>query len=352
MWSPQMLLAAQALAHTPGLQQQAHRVLRTSATGREDFLRDVYRNVVKMSKHSSEEWVRHTAFLASGLLLHGAVQLASTPHRVQGGRVQTRRRLRRENGATENSNDWSWVDPSILQAYEVLGLKPGAARAEIEKAYKRLSLKNHPDKGGTPEKQAEIVNAKAVLLPPPFRVPDPDPDPHFPETQPTEMGWVWEKWELTKREWAGKLGRHPDFIVSEAIAALVLAGVVSAAVYYLIWRPCRRRHNEKHQRTVAQQVAKQVHMGMKQASPMADGLPDGRMRKVATLGLQEARHTVTALHQGRPSVISQGLARVVTWSRRALASVVHTVKRVATNAVALVTRFARRWSPCRWWPKT
>ena len=339
MWSPGTEVTAQALARTPGLQQQALRVMRSSvATDRENFVRDVYRHVVKMSKHSSDEWARQTAFLASGLLLHGAVKLATSPHMGTGGRVQARRQARRRF-----DDDW---EEGIVEAYNVLGLQPGATKKEIEKAFKNLSLSNHPDKGGTAAKQAEILAAKETLLP---KFVPPQPDVYEPMPEPTGFAWQWEK---TKREWAYKLGMNEHFFVRDAIAALVLAGVVSAAVYYLIWRPCRRKYNEKRQRAIAQQAAQQVQVGMKRAAAMADGLPNGRMRKVAALGLQEARHTVTALHQGRPSVISQGLSRVVTWSRRALASVVHTVKRVATNAVALVTRFARRWSPSRWWPKT
>lgn len=36
--------------------------------------------------------------------------------------------------------------------YEVLGVAKDADEAEIRKAYKKLALKNHPDKGGDVEK--------------------------------------------------------------------------------------------------------------------------------------------------------------------------------------------------------
>lgn len=47
--------------------------------------------------------------------------------------------------------------------YEVLGVSKDADEAEIKKAYKKLALKNHPDKGGDPEKFKEISAAAEIL---------------------------------------------------------------------------------------------------------------------------------------------------------------------------------------------
>jgi len=47
--------------------------------------------------------------------------------------------------------------------YEILGLKKNAGKEEIKKAYKKLALKHHPDKGGNEEKFKELSEAYAVL---------------------------------------------------------------------------------------------------------------------------------------------------------------------------------------------
>lgn len=63
------------------------------------------------------------------------------------------------------------------QAYYVLGLKPGASQEEVKKAYRKLSLKYHPDKNDDPDaedKFKNLNNAYALLESepedPPFQV--------------------------------------------------------------------------------------------------------------------------------------------------------------------------------------
>ena len=38
------------------------------------------------------------------------------------------------------------------QLYDVLGIDKDATMEQVKKAYRKLAIKNHPDKGGDPEK--------------------------------------------------------------------------------------------------------------------------------------------------------------------------------------------------------
>ncbi|KAL4353268.1 hypothetical protein GQ457_06G033070 [Hibiscus cannabinus] len=50
--------------------------------------------------------------------------------------------------------------------YEVLGVPKSAGQDELKKAYKKAAIKNHPDKGGDPEKFKELAHAYEVLSDP------------------------------------------------------------------------------------------------------------------------------------------------------------------------------------------
>jgi|SRR5580658_5350423 curved DNA-binding protein CbpA len=50
--------------------------------------------------------------------------------------------------------------------YETLGIDPTADSADIKSAYRRKAKSNHPDKGGDPEKFAEVNQAWMILRDP------------------------------------------------------------------------------------------------------------------------------------------------------------------------------------------
>ena len=51
-------------------------------------------------------------------------------------------------------------------AYRTLGLSHGADETEIKKAYRKMAMKHHPDKGGDPSKFKDITNAYETLTKP------------------------------------------------------------------------------------------------------------------------------------------------------------------------------------------
>mmetsp|Transcript_6300 Transcript_6300/g.8622 ORF Transcript_6300/g.8622 Transcript_6300/m.8622 type:complete len:101 (+) Transcript_6300:88-390(+) len=54
-------------------------------------------------------------------------------------------------------------DVDTTKFYKLLEVEKNASEGDIKKAYRKLAVKHHPDKGGDPEKFKEITRAYEVL---------------------------------------------------------------------------------------------------------------------------------------------------------------------------------------------
>lgn len=95
------------------------------------------------------------AFRLMPTLLHYFPQLHSLWRQFSGARNST------SQGQREASVKGKM---SVAEAYEVLGLKPGASEQAIIDAHRRLIQKIHPDRGGSDYLAAKINLAKKILL--------------------------------------------------------------------------------------------------------------------------------------------------------------------------------------------
>lgn len=72
----------------------------------------------------------------------------------------------REHAKAEGAHGGATANAPMTrdEAYEVLGLKPGASPEDVKEAHHRLMLKMHPDQGGSTYLASKINQAKDLLL--------------------------------------------------------------------------------------------------------------------------------------------------------------------------------------------
>jgi hypothetical protein len=81
--------------------------------------------------------------------------------RFQGWRERDAKHAEREKPSNQRQRRNGMT---LNEAYDVLGLKPGATETEIRAAHRKLMMKFHPDQGGSTYLAARINEAKETLL--------------------------------------------------------------------------------------------------------------------------------------------------------------------------------------------
>lgn len=89
------------------------------------------------------------------------IRFAPYLHRFWMEYLYAKQQSTQNQGNTVNSAKGSMTK---AEAYEVLGLKPGASEDDIITAHRKLMQKMHPDRGGSDYLAAKINMAKKILI--------------------------------------------------------------------------------------------------------------------------------------------------------------------------------------------
>jgi hypothetical protein len=114
--------------------------------------------------------VRGDLFVAVPLAVFGLSMLGWQPARELVGAYFDRRYVRRDERREDDAAAGRHTPPARAgkmpeqEAYQILGLQPGASADDITRAHRALIKKLHPDQGGSTYLAARVNEAKDVLL--------------------------------------------------------------------------------------------------------------------------------------------------------------------------------------------
>lgn len=138
--------------------------------------------VAVATKHGLLDWLRASstyrapvgpataaiaATAASAIVVHATGGLTSTDPRLVAFENEEKRREREFQEESKRRRDEFLRQIANMgdgQAYVVLGIGPDASYDEAKKAYKRLAIAHHPDKGGSEETFDRITKAFAFVV--------------------------------------------------------------------------------------------------------------------------------------------------------------------------------------------